>query len=110
MTEAWLLIDEEAIRKAADNPNGTVGLSLPPLNQLEKVADPKVVLRKSLIQASAKSGRRLHRFKQEISWRVQRVADLIEDFDRLRRLEAFRAFEQATQEAVSELLNRSAEA
>src|SRR5690606_18674132 len=27
MTEAWLLFDESAIRRAADNPNGTVDLA-----------------------------------------------------------------------------------
>lgn len=44
MQEAWLLCDEEAIRYAAGNRNGRQSLELPILNQLETVADPKLVL------------------------------------------------------------------
>ena len=94
MTEAWLLIDEAAIRKAADNPHGTVDLALPKLNALERIADPKAVLRDALVLASEKSGRHRDRFSQRLASRVQRVAELIGDFSPLRSLRAFRAVEE----------------
>lgn len=45
MTEAWLLVDEKAIRKAAGNPNGRVRLNLPRISRLEALPDPKSSLR-----------------------------------------------------------------
>lgn len=39
MTEAWLLIDDGAIRRSADNPNGTARLPLPGIGALEAIQD-----------------------------------------------------------------------
>ena len=44
MTEAWLLTNEAAIRRAADNPYGGVDLSLPSPKQLDSLPDPKQTL------------------------------------------------------------------
>ena len=44
-TEAWLLFDENAIRRAAGNPNGDELLELPKLKDIENLADPKQLLR-----------------------------------------------------------------
>lgn len=104
MTEAWFLIDEAAIRRAAGNPRGTASLSLPPLHRLEEVSDPKEILLHCLTAASEKSGRHLKRFHQHLPTRVQLVASYIRDFSPLRRLPAFAAFERATAEALSRLL------
>ncbi|MFN9861081.1 MAG: hypothetical protein ACK556_23840, partial [Pseudanabaena sp.] len=41
MTEAWLLIDEKAIKTAAGNPRGKQILSMPAINRLETIPDPK---------------------------------------------------------------------
>jgi len=103
MTEAWLLIDEQAIRTAADNPNGTVPLQFPPARQLEQLADPKERLHQCLRLASEKKGRRLQQFGRDLPQRVQRVADLIEDFSPLRQLDAFLSFEAATLDALRTL-------
>ena len=103
MTEAWLLIDETAIRKAADNPNGKIPLGLPALSQLESRPDPKKLLRDLLVAASEKTGRRLDPFKRDLNYRVQRVADYIDDFAPLRQLSAFRALEEDTRIALAEL-------
>ncbi len=62
MREAWLLADEEAIRRAASNPNGRDDLDLPPLADLESLPDPKDVLYKALRQASGLPSGRLRRF------------------------------------------------
>lgn len=94
MTEAWLLLDESAIRRAAGNPNGREALRLPPLRRLEDVPDAKAVLRDLLITASGLAGpRRRKRLQRDLGVRVQRVAELISDFSPLRSLPAFEAFE-----------------
>lgn len=99
MTEAWLLFDEQAIRGAADNPNGSVPLPLPP--NPEAATDPKATLHALLKTASELSGRRLKRFR--VGRRVHRVAQLIQDFSPLRGLPAFQAFEDERQRALRSL-------
>ncbi len=87
MQEAWLLIDEAALRRAAGNPNGTQPLAMPDVQRLEELADPKQLIRDLLRQASELQGRRLERF----NWRssAHRVAEMIGDFSVLYRLAAF---------------------
>jgi len=104
MTEAWLLIDEKAIRQAADNPNGTERLELPPIQKLESLPDPKQWLHEALVLASEKKGRRLQQFKRDLPSRIHRVAALIDDFSPLRRLPAFQQFETLTCERIDPLL------
>lgn len=58
-TEAWLLLDEAAIRRVAGNPRGRQPLQLPRPSQVENVSDPKETLRNALADASGKQGRRL---------------------------------------------------
>jgi hypothetical protein len=88
MQEAWLLIDQSAIRRAAGNPNGTADLVLPPIGQLESIADPKEGLYDLLNAASELRGRRLNKFKP---FRLVRlIAENISDFSPLRQLPAFR--------------------
>lgn len=101
MTEAWLLIDEHAIRQAAGNPNGRAALQLPPFRTLESVPNPKDVLQNLLVVASNFHGRRRHKFQRELSRRMQRVGELIVDFEPLRELSAFGAFEAETHQAVA---------
>lgn len=108
MTEAWLLIDEPAIRSAAGNPNGTHPLDLPPIATIEAVPDPKQMLRDLLLQATALHGRRRENFKSEIGRRVYRVSELIENFQLLDNLPAFREFRQDTAKVVAAWLNGTA--
>lgn len=58
MTEAWLLLDEQAIRRVAGNPRGRSEIQLPSRRQVESVADPKQLLQRCLIQAADCTGRR----------------------------------------------------
>jgi hypothetical protein len=90
MSEAWLLFDETAIRRAAGRPNGKVQLNLP-RRGFDSIADPKQVLNDALDRASERTGRKLEAFKRDRrpSW----VADWIGDFSPLQRLPAFRHFE-----------------
>lgn len=101
MTEAWLLFDGNAICTAADNPEYASKIKIPPLRKLESLADPKKVLFDFMIEASMCSGRRLDDFKRGYSQRYRRVAQLIDDYSPLRKLSAFRKFEQDCRNTLS---------
>ena len=58
MTEAFLLFDEQAIRRAAGNPNGNVALDLPAIARCQGLPDPKETLYQILRDASELTGRR----------------------------------------------------
>lgn len=58
MTEAWLLVDEQAIRAAVGRPLGREQLGVPPLREIERTHDPKMILRQALISATGTTGRR----------------------------------------------------
>lgn len=98
MTEAWLLFDSIALRKAASNPNGRITLQLPDIRRLEHEPDPKNVLYGLLRQASGLPSGRLRRFS--VSDRTHRVAELIGDFSSLRVLPAFIALESEIETVI----------
>jgi hypothetical protein len=108
MSEAWLLIDADAIRRGADNPNGKTPLELPPPSRLEAIADPKGLLTSLLLAASEKSGRRLRAFNDSgaLSARRTRVAELIEDYSPLTAGSAFQDVMSATSAAVAKVWSR----
>ena len=65
MSESWLLIDEQSIKLAANNPKSKIGLSLPSPANIERIADPKAKLFECLKAASELKGRRLKKFRPE---------------------------------------------
>lgn len=91
MTEAWLLLDEAAIRRAAGVPKGTRPLSMPPLERLESLPDPKAKLRELLEAAGGKTGRALKRLRSEFGSQRHLVADYTKDWTPLLGLSAARA-------------------
>ena len=93
MQEAWLLIDESALKTAAGNPSSRETLPMPDMGRLEDLPDPKNILHELLRQASGLQGRRLKRFNRDLGKRVQHVAQQIGDFHLLRTLAAFRKLE-----------------
>lgn len=99
MMEAWLLVDEVAIRSAAGNPRGRQPLRLPRLESLEQQPDPKSMLHKVLREASGLSGRR--RGGIRVGKAVHRVAELAGDFTPLRTLPAFAALEEEVERIVT---------
>lgn len=103
MTEAWLFLDESAIRKASGNSNGTCDLDLPPVAKWETLADPKERLIRALKTASEKRGRRLQSFDEFAARR--RIAELVNTFTPLRQLKSFRQFE----ERLADVMNNLAE-
>jgi hypothetical protein len=98
MTEAWLLLDENALRLAAGNPSGKDPLDLPPIHRLEQLPNPKATLHDLLRQAGGLSGRRLKSFRVRSA--VQRITEMIEDFSPLRALTAFQALETEVRQVV----------
>ena len=66
-TEAWLLLDEDAIRLTAERPTGRRPLNLPRASRVETIAQPKERLQRALVSACQLTGRRLARFKKEFS-------------------------------------------
>lgn len=103
MSEAWMLIDANAIRNAAGNPNGKVQLNLPELNKLERISDPKSELLKLLKTATELTPRRLKKFNSHSA--ILRLAECIEDFSALRSLESFRCLERDIDELRSIFFN-----
>ncbi len=92
MTEAWLLFDIKAIRRAAGNPNGAMELNLPPLKEVENVHNPKDILFNAFQTASGLNKRRLKKLNKA-RCRL-RLAELIQDFSPLRVLPAFQRLEE----------------
>lgn len=86
MTESWLLLDQNAIRAAAGNPNGTTDLQLPISKLVESLPDPKHKLFAALTTASDLTGRRRRQFKPDAA--RHRVAELM-NVSSLRRLASF---------------------
>lgn len=101
MTEAWLLIDERAMRAAVGRVSGRHPLDLPSSSRIEGIADPKRVLREALGRAHASTGHRAHRLDLESA--VHRLADLVEDWSVLRQLPSFRRLEADTRETLGAL-------
>ena len=101
MMETWFLIDELSIRKAADNRNSTVKISLPNISKLESITNPKKDLHQLLKDVSQKKGRRLDNFN--VNAAVHIVAESIENYSILRKLFAFQSFENDLKIALKEL-------
>ena len=98
MTEAWLLFDENAIRKAAGNRNYIGAINLPDIKQIENENNPKSLLHDLLRKVSGLKGRNLKKFN--VNYHVHLIAENIEDFSPLRQLSAYRAFEQEFRSSI----------
>ena len=102
MMETWLLIDKEAIKKAAGNRNYAGTINLPSIKNLEKENQPKITLHNLLKEASGRKSRNLKKFNPDQA--VHLVAENIEDFSPLRILVAFQAFEKELKKVVDNYL------
>lgn len=76
-TEAWLLLDEPAIRRVSGRPKGRVALNLPTPNHVEELAHPKERLLEELVRASETTGRQRDRLKRKLpALRAQLLTEL----------------------------------
>ncbi|MCB9294649.1 MAG: hypothetical protein H6559_16240 [Lewinellaceae bacterium] len=101
MSEAWILIDIESIRIASGNPNGKDVLKLPAIDKLEKIPDPKKDLIELIKKASGLNKRRLKGFNPRKA--MHRLAEVIEDYSRLRRLDSFKKLEEGIDKIIENL-------
>ncbi len=101
MQEAWLLLDEAALRQAAGRPSGTEDLGLPPSHRWDRLPDPKRVLYDALRAANGAKGRRAKSFNPGRA--AHRLAALITDWTPLRDLGAFARLETDTRTALEQL-------
>ena len=98
MQEAWLLIEEAAIKSAAGNRRCAGSLELPSVTDLERIPDPKELLYRLLRQASDLNRRRQRSIP--VRRRARLVTEFIEDFTPLKQLSAFVALEEEVSSAI----------
>lgn len=103
MMETWLLIDLEAIKRAAGNRNYRGKLDIPELKNLENEQQPKKLLHELLKESSGLKGRNLKKFNTDKA--VHLVAENIDDFSALRNLFAFQEFEKRLKGVVNKFIN-----
>ncbi len=98
MTEAWLLLDESAIRRAAGDPSGVVDLNLPSVADVEGLSNPKERLHQAIKYASGFNRRRLKSIN--FNKARQNITEYMNDFSPLCQLTAFIALQQAVKDVV----------
>lgn len=103
MTEAWLLLDEAAIRQVAGNPKGRVPLNLPSPREAERRADPKSVLAESILTASDETGRRRDRIARRFPENRRRLLEQLQIDGPVRQLGAWRELEARVNSVAQEL-------
>lgn len=106
MLESWLLADDNAIRQAANNRNGTVALNLPAPHRIEFLNDPKQELYDRLRIASELPPQRLRKFN--VHQARSRVSDFMKDFTVLRLQHGFLEFEESLRSNMNALLQARA--
>ena len=102
MQEAWLLVDEAAIRAGSGNPNGRAKIDLPAPRDIEGITDPKALLVDLLKDASGWQGRRRKKFP--VNAAMQRVVNYFDSIAPLEQLPAFRTFKTDLGNALAEAL------
>ena len=103
MTEAWLLVDEDAIRRVAGRPTGTEPLGLPAAGDVEDIPDAKHVLRRALETASGAKGRRLRSFKRDFGGQRRRLLEGLDHGGPVSQLSAWQALESSVEAALADL-------
>lgn len=104
-TEAWLLLDEDAIRRIARKPKGRMRLNLPSPKQVEKIANPKERLKEALAKASALKGRRLKSFGKKFSEHRQKLLLELDCSSPLSQVPAWQRLFNDTCQAIEKLKN-----
>lgn len=106
--EAWLLLDEGAIRHVVGKPSGRQPLGLPRARDVEGVAQPKEVLQTACLQASGTAGRRYREEKRRFPERRRILLERLDIDGPVRTLAAWARLEQDIGSAVA-AINRAHE-
>lgn len=101
--EAWLLTDEQALRRIVGRPHGRAGLGLPPLAAIERTVSPKERLRDALLAASEATGRRRLQERKDFEKRRRALLERLDIDGSVRQLEAWRQLETDIQSAMEQL-------
>lgn len=106
MTEAWLLVDQQAIRDAVGRPSGREPLGVPGPSRIERTKDPKSVLKAALLAASGVTGRR--RDREARQWtRYRRIILQRLDVDGpVRQLPSWKRLEEDMADIVAAAMDR----
>lgn len=100
MTEAWLLLDEGAIRTVAGRPTGRQPLDLPTPREAERMADPKSRLRDVLLAASELSGRRRTEFQRQFGVHRRLLLQRLDPNGRVTELDAWQQLRRDIDDAM----------
>jgi hypothetical protein len=104
MTEAWLLLDEAAIRQVAGRPGGKVPLDLPSPARVESLADPKQKLAEVLLVASEATGRRRAGIRRDFGRHRALLLQRLDPGGPVSELVAWRRLRDDTAEAIRGLV------
>ena len=99
-TEAWLLLDELAIRQAVRKPDGRRTVNLPVHNEVERRANPRDILNTALLEASDMRGRRRIGLRQELPTLRRKLLETLPVGGPLEQLESWRRFRDDTRAAL----------
>jgi hypothetical protein len=105
MTEAWLLLDQTAIRKAVRKPNGRGPISLPSPTEVERRADPRAILNDALRDASETHGRRRERIEEELPALRSSLLENLPVGGQLEQLASWTRFRDDSAAALNRLSN-----
>ncbi|MFD5338768.1 hypothetical protein [Streptomyces hawaiiensis] len=100
MLEAWLLLDQSAIREVAGNPNGRVPLDLPGPARAESVPDPKALLKQAIATASEERGRSLQKLQKRFSANRARLLEMLDREGPVKQLASWQSFTNDLREAL----------
>ncbi|WP_211216365.1 DUF4276 family protein [Longispora albida] len=106
MTEAWLLLDEAAIRQVAGNPKGRSSLGLPNPREAERVADPKKLLAECLAEASGATGRRRKQMAERFPQHRRQLLERLDPFGPVTRLESWKQLVADVEDIVASWTGR----
>ena len=108
--EAWLLVDEDAIRRVAGRPVSTESLLLPPPHRVESIGDPKEALKRALYRAAAPQGaRRRKKFAAEFGGLRRLLAENLPTGGSLDQVPAWVTFRIDTEKAMHAKLTLKSE-
>ena len=105
-TEAWLLLDEQAIRDVVAS-KGKQPLRLPKPNAIEGTRKPKEILQKALLAASETSGRRLKKEKNSFNHHRRVLLQRLDPLGAVRDLPSWQRLERDIQRALTQLENQN---
>lgn len=103
MTEAWLLLDEQAIREVAGRPSGSTPLDLPKRAAVERAPDPKDVLKAALATAAELSGRRARQFQRDFGRHRALLLERLDIHGPVRQLTAWKQLRADIERALTQI-------